>query len=259
LKKLAATVLLALRVRPSLRFVIRQRREEPGVHEYAIRATGHHALIRHDADDPYVLAECFGRLSQYDPPPRVARVLESHPPSEVADLGGNIGLFGLLAAQRWPAARIVSFEADPANGELLDRVIALNGLGGRWRAVHSAAAPQAGTLRFATGRSSRSHAVEEGGTEVQAVDAFPLLAGADLVKIDIEGGEWGLLGDPRLAELSARVIALEYHGAGCPGEDPRATATSLLESAGYRVEILHERPASDDPREGLGVAWAWRE
>jgi FkbM family methyltransferase len=263
LKRLAATVLLALRVKPSLSFTRRQMRGEPGIHEYRLRRSGATVLIRHDADDPYVLAECFGRLAQYDPPPPVAAALEAAPPARVVDLGGNIGLFGLLAAERWPKAELVSFEPDPSNSELLDRVIAANDMGSRWRLIRAAAAPAPATLRFAAGRSSRSHAVEGEGPqgetiEVEAIDAFPELAGADLIKIDIEGGEWGLLSDPRLPELAARVIVLEYHGAGCPEDDARAAALSLLGGAGYRVETLHERPASADPREGLGVAWAWR-
>lgn len=263
MKRLAATLLLASRVRPAFAFARRQLRATPGVHEYEIRATGQRALIRHHTDDPHVLAECFGRLDQYRPPREVSERLAAEPPRRVVDLGGNIGLFGLLALDCLPDAELTSFEPDPDNAALLERVIELNGLTGKWRLERAAAAPAPATLSFAAGRSSRSHAVEgaAGGEtiEVEAVDAFGELQRAELIKIDIEGGEWALLADSRLDSLPARVIVLEYHGAGSPSADARGAAVSALQRAGYRVETRHEHDRGEDPREGLGVAWAWRD
>jgi FkbM family methyltransferase len=266
-KRLAATLLLASRVRPALAFARRQLRREPGPSAYAIRANGRRIWIRHDTDDPHVLAECFGRLRAYEPPPGPAERLIAEPPRSVVDLGANIGLFGLLAIERFPACEVTGIEADPANADLLERCIEANGLGGRWRALRAFAAAAPGSVSFAAGRSSRSRSVAagdapagDGAIEVEAIDVFPLLAAAELVKIDIEGGEWALLADPRLAELGAATIVLEYHGAGCPGADPRGAAVAALEGAGYRVTIVHERSGAElEPGEGQGVAWAWRE
>lgn len=261
MKRLAATLLLAARVRPSLAFARRQRRGEPGVSSYRLRAGGQTIFIRHDTDDPHVLAECFGRLAQYDPPRGPAAQLEREPPRVVVDLGANIGLFGLLAARRWPGCEIVGFEPDPANADLAQRCIDANGLGAEWRLKRAFAATAPGRVSFAAGRSSRSRAAGAGaaGTiEVESVDAFAELERADLIKIDIEGGEWPLLADPRLATLPARTIVLEYHGAGCPGSDPRAEAVAALQRAGYGVVTAHERDPGGDRSEGLGVAWAWR-
>lgn len=261
MKRLAATLLLASRVRPSIRFACRQRRAEPGAFAYRLRRSGQRIFIRHDSDDPHVLAECFGRLAQYDPPPRAAALLKHEPPRVVVDLGANIGLFGLLACQRWPGCEIVGFEPDPANAELAERCIEANGLAASWRLERAFAATAPGTVSFAAGHSSRSRAAGAGDAEaieVESVDAFAELERAELIKIDIEGGEWPLLADPRLASLPARVIVLEYHGAGCPGDDPRAEAVAALEGAGYEVATTHERDPGADGREGQGVAWAWR-
>ena len=72
---------------------------------------------------------------------------------------------------------------------------------------------------------------DESATTLPAADVFPYLEGADLVKIDIEGGEWPILSDPRFAELEARALVLEYHPHLCPGPDPRECADGLLARA----------------------------
>ncbi len=260
-KRFAATLLLASRVRPSIRFARRQLRGEAGEHEYEIRATGRRALIRHDSDDPHVLAECFGRLAAYDPPAPVAKALERRPPRTVVDLGANIGLFGLLALERFPGCEVVGFEADPLNAAIHERVIERNGLRERWSLVRAFAATAPGSVRFAAGRSSRSRAAaaaEADAIEVEAVDVFPQLERADLLKIDIEGAEWELLADPRFASLPATAVVLEYHGAGCPGDDPRAAAAEALERAGFRTHGGTRGPSDGDEREGQGTIWGSR-
>ena len=83
------------------------------------------------------------------------------------------------------------------------------------------------------------------------VDVMPLLADADLVKIDIEGGEWPLLEHPGFAAVSAAV--LEYHPQSCPGDDPRTTAHALLEGHGFEIAELFYEPGSR-----VGMLWATR-
>jgi FkbM family methyltransferase len=262
MKRLLATLMLAARVRPSGRFVIRQLRGAGGVHRYRLRGTPYEAFIRHDGDDAFVLEECFGRLRGYEPPREVAASLDrAEGPLRIADLGANIGLFGLLAISRWPDAEVTGFEPDPANADLHERCIEANGLGERWRLVRSFAAAGNGQVPFARGRSSRSRAArrdEDGGREVEAVDVFPHLQDADLVKIDIEGGEWELLEDERLARLPARAMVLEYHRFRCPETEPERAALTALESAGYRTHSSRQPADVDDPHEGLGTIWAWR-
>jgi hypothetical protein len=91
-----------------------------------------------------------------------------------------------------------------------------------------------------------------GSVEVPMVDVMPRLADADLVKIDIEGGEWALLADPRFAE--ARAVVLEYHPYGCPTDDPRRSAHELLHAHGFEVT-----PLFYEPDNGVGMLWATRE
>jgi hypothetical protein len=84
-------------------------------------------------------------------------------------------------------------------------------------------------------------------------DAFPLIADADLVKIDIEGGEWPILADARFASMRARAVVLEYHIDGSPSGDPAGSAAAALTAAGF---VVGEPVPATAP--GYGTLWAWR-
>ena len=73
-------------------------------------------------------------------------------------------------------------------------------------------------------------------TRVPVVDVFDYLREVDVVKMDIEGGEWRILLDPRWQDVPARAVLMEYHPDGCPGEDARALARQRLSTAGFTVE-----------------------
>ena len=119
--------------------------------------------------------------------------------------------------------------------------------------IRAAAAPRAGELRFQSGELAGSRQIDEGGIAVPAVDAFPYLEKADFVKLDIEGGEWALMADPRFASLPTRALVVEYHPHMCPAPDPRAEAEALLTGAGWKLQHMNF-----DMPPGHGVIWAWR-
>lgn len=218
---------------------------------WTVRATGATVVVRHGTSDVATFDEILC-ANVYAPPPPVERLLAAlGRPPRVADLGANVGLFAADAAGRWPGAQITAIEPDRANLASLRRCAGANG---GWEIVAAAASTAAGPLRFVAGLGAESHAAGPGevAAEVPAVDAFAHLAGADLVKIDVEGGEWPLLADPRLAALPARAVVLEHHRRHCPTATPRATAAALLESAGFVTGA-----ASGDPA-GVGLLWAWR-
>lgn len=179
-------------------------------------------------------------------------------PLAILDLGANVGLFGLFAAARWPQARIVGYEPDPANAAVHRRTLSANGLEARWTLVGTASGNRDGEMRFAGGLDALSHLVGQGADEggptinVPVRDVLPQLCAADLVKMDIEGGEWEILGDPRLRQQAPRAIVLEYHPRNCPGPDPRATAEQALRAAGLQTAVIWHR---DD---GHGMLWGWR-
>ena len=222
---------------------------------YTLRAGGRRVTIRHGTPDVYLLHEALGREAYIPPRAAADALLAVGRPLRVVDLGANIGLFEIALAPHAPVARVVAYEPDPDNLELLRRNVAGGG-GAAWRIVEACAAGTDGQVPFLAGRFAESR-VPEAGAEgptvtVAARDVFPDLAEADLVKIDIEGGEWEILGDPRLAATPARALVLEYHRWRCPTREPREAALSALRDAGY---------ATGAPREeapGFGVVWAWR-
>ena len=244
------------------RFAIRETVGTGRAYEYRLHDLDATSVLRHNRADAWVMHEVVAGGS-YLPPPEVERVL---PPADsavrVLDLGGNVGLFGLLVMSRWPQASIVAFEPDPDNAGLLQRCIALNELGDRWSVVQACAAPDDGEVAFVGGGAALSHAAlpgEKPNATVPALDVFPYLEGVDLAKIDIEGGEWDLLGDERFAGAAPSAVLLEWHSYQCPASNPRTEAERQMRAMGF--EVRHERAPTVSPDEslwGAGVLWAWR-
>lgn len=263
----------AMVVREWGRFAVRQL-GRPGTGGYRLRGSGLRVFVRHESvfnassagaaptGDVHILNEIFGGTGgqyAYEPPPALAAALAASPPATVMDLGGNIGLFGAYALGRWPGAAIESFEPDPANLRLLERVVAANGLEQRWSVRGVAVSNYNGEMSFVSGLHADSHlATDDGATEagavtltVPTVDFFEQAHDVELLKMDIEGGEWSILTDPRISALRARVVVLEWHARGCPEDDPHDAAARLLRGAGYSsVEDVEVATYN-------GVMWAW--
>jgi FkbM family methyltransferase len=252
---LAARLICARLVRESGRFFLREIVRPAGVFRYRLRDGGAIVFLRHAVQDGATMAEVFHR-HDYDPTPELLAALSD--PRRILDLGANIGLFGIYAAQRWPRASIVGYEADPENAAVHERTIAANGLSGRWRVERSAAGARDGEVELAAGRAMGSFVVAPGTDpgvptiRVPVRDVLPELAGADLVKLDIEGGEWEILADERFRREPPPLLVLEYHPHLGPDGDPRAAAERALADAGLRIAEIWHRP------DGYGMVWAWR-
>jgi FkbM family methyltransferase len=240
-------------VRESARFVYRELSASGRLERYRLRGSRRAVFIRHNTADPLVLDEIF-YTGHYEVPEHVGRLLDGlDSPPAILDLGANIGLFGVWALERFPGAEITAFEPDPENAEVARRTIGASGAGDRWRLVEAAAADRDGTVEFLSGAFSRSRIeAGEGSTPVQAVDVFPFLEGVDLAKVDIEGGEWAILGDPRFRTVNVPAIVLEYHPDQAPGPDPRGLALNAVRDAGYEARVV------DEFGPGQGLVWAWR-
>jgi len=268
-------------VREPLRFAALQMGPSRVAH-YRLRRGGLKVFLRHGTRDVHILNEIFGATAarhSYEPPSAVVQALDANPSPRVLDLGANIGLFGAYVLSRWPRAAIRSFEPDPTNLHMLTHVIAANELEGRWSVADVAVANHTGEMTFAAGLFADSHLAAEERVEddpgsardrapakdgsarlgsgqairVRTVDIFEEDHDVDLMKMDIEGGEWSILTDPRLGELRADVLVLEWHARGCPEPDAHATTIALLRAAGYSQ--LEEVESG----ESNGLLWAWRE
>jgi FkbM family methyltransferase len=242
-----ATVLRSAVVRERFAFVVRELLRRPGVFRYRLRTSGRPVFLRHGTADVPTLDEVFYRRD-YEPAAGALPALGMAP--RIVDLGANIGLFGVFALERFADASLVAVEPLPENVAVLGRCADANGGERTWTIVEAAATTADGTVPFVRDEFTRSH-VGPGGETVAAVDTFEHADGAALLKMDIEGGEWPILADPRLAQLRASIV-LEYHPEDCPGPSPRAEAERLLRAAGYETELTRETDHEH------GILWAWR-
>jgi FkbM family methyltransferase len=250
---LVATALRGSAVRGSSRFALREVLGRGRVGRYRLRDADFDVLIRHGTADAAILGEVFYQRDYEFPQPVRAALEALGRPPVVADLGANIGLFGLWVLRSFPAAEIVAFEPDPANLAVLRRCVSLNERSGKWEVVPAAASTEDGAVPFTTGGGSVSRiAADEAAQTVPALDAFPYLERADLIKIDIEGGEWAILNDPRFADLRPAAVVLEFHPHMSPRPDTHAAAVELLSRTGLEIAD------GPDYGSGQGVLWGWR-
>ena len=135
--------------------------------------------------------------------------------SAVLELGANVGYFTVQGARAAPRARYVAIEPHPVSAQVCRANLALNGIRSV-ELVEAAAVPGAGhpavELQVPAGQLGTPTVAFLGdGTElpapmrrritatvpVPAVDVRSLLAGVDLVKLDVEGQEHALLAAAR--------------------------------------------------------------
>ena len=236
--------------RPLL-YTVRELTGRRRVARYRPRGCSIDVHVRHNTSDGNILQE-FAMSRLYDPPEPVDRELRAlGRPPVIVDLGAHIGLFGAWFLSLYPDAELTGFEPDPGNFRLLANTAAHSRR--NWTVIERAAWTEDATLRFAASADAESRVDLEGDTTVRAVDIFPYLNDADLVKMDIEGSEWRLLADPRFPGILARAIILEWHPAGCRSRDPAAEAERVLDAAGFTILTVEDAP----PR--VGMLWGWRQ
>jgi FkbM family methyltransferase len=208
--------------------------------------------LRHHSADISIVREIF-EMRLLEMPSEVQSIVENlGRPPRVLDLGGHIGVYGVFVLSRFPAAEVMSFEPDAGSFALLTRNAAASA---SWFVCQAAAAASGGWASFqATGSpaSALQHDGREHGAQVPTVDVLPMLRKFDVVKIDIEGGEWALFRDPRWANSAPAVMSLEFHPEGCPSADYVAAALEAIATAGMQYRMIPGAPA------GAGMLWAWR-
>jgi FkbM family methyltransferase len=235
-------------VKERVRFATAQVLGGRRVGQYELTESGLTLYLRHNTRDVDVLREIFV-WGEYEMPEEVVARVSPRP--IVLDVGANIGLFGLFIYGRYPDARVISVEPDRGNAALLERCISANRLGDRWTTVVACASTGPGVIRFRSGLFCDSH-IDPDGDPVPAVDLFDLADEIDLLKMDIEGGEWPIIDDPRWREVDAKAILLEWHSDASPHPDARAWLFSSLITAGFTVQPCLGEAAN------CGRLWAWR-
>ena len=180
-------------------------------------------------------------LRQYEPPWPIAR------PMLVVDLGCNVGLSLAYFRGRWAGARVVGFEPHPAHVELARRYA------DELVEVHPAAAVGRDGTSMLTDAGTASSLSNSGNIEVPAIDLFAHFDGQriDLLKMDIEGGEYALLGDERFARLDVPNLVIEWHNTSREHLG-KQWCIERLRSVGYHVRDV--TPAQTT----MGILWARR-
>jgi FkbM family methyltransferase len=171
----------------------------------------------------------------------------------VIDVGANIGLFTLRAAQTAPAARVVAVEPFPASFDRLRRAVADNRLTDRVTCWRVAVAGSAGVRHMSTAWASQLSGlfpaggpIPDASVAVEAITLPGLLARVraahpgrpiDFLKIDVEGAEYEfLLGLPAGTLADVRAVGMEYH----PNGDKAALFTAL---SGHGLACVADAPA----------------
>ena len=167
-------------------------------------------------------------------------------PDLVLDLGANIGLFTLLAAQRWPGAQFVCVEPHPTTFSFLCDNLELNGV--KAMKLQCALDAEVG-VKFLENDGAVYQALSERSTGTPAmtlrldslIPARPELK--LLIKMDIEGSEVSVL-DHLLAPLPDQTfVFLELHR----GDDSLRWIREWSSQNGFQ---FHEVRRRDDAIDG---------
>jgi FkbM family methyltransferase len=196
---------------------LRLRRNQPGLRLLRLRG-GLNIVCRGATRDWDVIHELFfaagyGRAMDY------LKSRSGHP--LVLDLGGNIGLFSLLAASTLPTGRVIAFEPGPPNYRLFDiNRLANPAFTDRIELRKEAVAGRTRTMEWTFdeanpgGSSLYASSGARFAVQIRAfaevMDSLP--GQVALAKIDIEGAEYELLAESP-QELWQRIdaISLELH------------------------------------------------
>lgn len=191
----------------------------------------------------------------------------------IVDCGANIGLSAWRFRYLFPDAEITVLEADPENAEVLGQNLKRWG-DSRTQVIPAAAWSCSGSVEFLRAGGDVGRVAPRGGHRVPCRDIAEFCGEAvDLLKLDIEGGEYAVIG--RLAETgrlrNVRRLACELHDRGVELPGFHEVLRQLVE-AGLRYQFVHAASSPDiDPapnrsgfhavpyRGSIAMLYAWQE
>ena len=168
----------------------------------------------------------------------------------ILDLGANVGYSILWLLRLFPNARVTAFEPHPAHCAQIRWHAVANGIADRVTLIEAAAGIDTGTALLSDNENQSSIVGTEKGIEVPVLDVFANLPKPlGLIKIDIEGAEYDILGDPRFDTLRPPTVVLEWHKT-IDSRSNQTWVTDRLTSLGYEVV-----PGSDFG--AFGMIWGF--
>jgi FkbM family methyltransferase len=174
-------------------------------------------------------------------------------PGDVAvDVGANIGYYTLLFARAvGPEGRVIAFEPEPTNFAILERNVKVNGYEERVHLVQAACGPRSGTTKlFLSDSNMGDHTLlalddrTDRSVDVEETTLDDVVADVDLIrllKVDVQGGEMGVMaGAPRTLG-NTEVLVSEYSPWRLTeaGLSPGALLEEIRR-AGFRIDRIDE-------------------
>ena len=188
----------------------------------------------------------------YDTPFRI------DPAGTVLDVGANVGVFTIIAAKELvPRGQVIAIEPNPEAAAVLRQNLENNGIH-NVRVIEAAASTQDGHTQLHMGSTSLGPSICSNGNgygslNVRTVDLRKIVEAThrvDLLKLDIEGGEWPILFDSGTDMWKKiRRIAMEYHLDAAVGKTPADLARHVSQLGFGRVRVRHTTNT-------LGYLWA---
>jgi FkbM family methyltransferase len=172
----------------------------------------------------------------------------------IVDLGANVGSSALYFLHQYPRCRIIAIEPHPGHVAQLEHNLELDKTRDRVEIHAKAAGAKTRPMRLTDSKTSSSLTKDglSDTIEVEVLDIFPLIIGKhiDVLKMDIEGGEYELLSDERFALLDIDAIVMEWHSRG-QGVQDKQWCERRLASLGFAIEEIFTQPS-------YGMFWAVR-
>lgn len=164
----------------------------------------------------------------------------------VYDLGAHVGFYALLASVLvGEEGEVIAFEPLPRNLKYLKQHIEINRTSNVF-VVEFAVSDKSGAMRFspgshhAMGQLSEHGSLSVGGISLDDYVSYSELPKPDVIKIDIEGGEYrALQGAESLLRQYRPIIFLATHGM-----DVHYRSCAFLAELGYRLEAIDGSDAS---------------
>lgn len=187
----------------------------------------------------------------------------------IVDCGANIGIATFYLVHHYAARKIFAIEPDPVAFEFLAQNVTRNS----WSAVETlnvAVGEDDGTLEFFFDPDSPANLMSSGVPErmPKASRMVPcrrlstlLPDHVDLLKLDVEGMEWGVLRDLTVSGAISVIdrMAIEYHHHLPASTDRLAEFLGILEGAGFGYRLEAKRSLGDSGPEYQDVmVYAYR-
>jgi FkbM family methyltransferase len=192
------------------------------------------------------------------------RFLQSvlRPGDRFFDVGANIGVYSLVAAER--GAQVMAFEPQPEVADLLERNVAGNGVGDLVEVHRVAVGATSGTVRFTAGIGLVGHCIPDDDALASSRQGFYTGRSSELIsvpmttidavagsgrvtalKIDVEGFEFDVLLGARELLVRRRVgyVQFERRELAHRRRDERGDPASFLRSLGATLHHVDESGA----------------